>query len=222
VEITIKTAEEFWRDKVSIQIDGTTAEVCAVSQRLTQGPTDERVSNYPSELDWAAVRAERDGLKDKVARLERQLATAQETCEIQTKHAQKLTRQIEEYDRDRHTERDRADRAQAREKGLSTLVADLEKGLSTLVAEKDTELRRRASAIKVLESRYETLLATLDETVEGRDARDRLLAAATTRVQAACEILGATAVCRAREHTITRDGAALADAIGNALRALEG
>ena len=53
-------------------------------------------------------------------------------------------------------------------------------------------------------------------------ARDHLLSAATTRMNAVREILLATAVNRARDEIVTSKGAVLADAIGNALHALEG
>jgi DNA-binding helix-hairpin-helix protein with protein kinase domain len=53
-------------------------------------------------------------------------------------------------------------------------------------------------------------------------ARDHLLSAATTRLNAVREILLATAVSRARDEIVTSKGAVLADAIGNALHALEG
>lgn len=133
---------------------------------------------------------------------------------------QRLARQVCEFDRDRHTERDRADKAVD---ALIKVRAERE--------EQDAELRRRASAIKVLESRYETLLATLDKAEDdGAEAaaehrrslaaRDSLLAAATTRVRAAQDILGARRVQEAADQIVTSKGAILADAIRNAHDAL--
>lgn len=163
---------------------------------------DERRSDYPSELDWAAVRAERDQLREKVARRERRVADLERTLAQEVNRNtdleaenQRLARQVCEFDRDRHTERDRADKAE--------------------------------------DALYETLLATMDENDDSAAeaaaehrrsiaARDNLLSAATTRLNAAREILLATAVSRARDEIVTTKGAVLADAIGNALHALEG
>jgi chromosome segregation ATPase len=190
---------------------------------------DERRSDYPSELDWAAVRAERDQLREKVARRSRRVADLERTLAQEVNRNtdleaenQRLARQVCEFDRDRHTERDRADKAQD---ALIKVRAERE--------EQDKELRRRASAFKVLEGRYETLLAAMDKNDDSAAeaaaehrrsiaARDNLLSAATTRLNAAREILLATAVSRARDEIVTTKGAVLADAIGNALDALEG
>lgn len=54
------------------------------------------------------------------------------------------------------------------------------------------------------------------------ETRDNLLKQATTRVNAAQEILSDTEVTRTREQIVTRDGAFLADVIADALSALEG
>jgi hypothetical protein len=151
-------------------------------------------------------------LEDKLERIRNILAeggerlyTAAEVGDAQASEAElvaaPLRRQVQEYDRDRHTERDRADKAQAR-------VAELEAALARSIG-RENDLETRA-AEKAAEHR--TSLA----------ARDSLLRAATTRVQAAREILSATAVGRARDEIVTSKGAILADAIGNALRALEG
>lgn len=112
MEIRIKTAEEFWRDKVSIEISGTAAEVQTVGQHITRGRTAgywadacERAEREVRELkDRAAGDAGTiEALRERVADLGQQLLTAHQAREIETRRAQG-------YDHDRHTERDRADR----------------------------------------------------------------------------------------------------------------
>lgn len=114
---------------------------------------------------------------------------------------QRLARQVCEFDRDRRTERDRADRAQAR-------VAELERALAASI---DRENRLETTAAETAAEHRRSLAA-----------RDHLLSAATTRINAVREILLATPVSRARDEIVTSKGAVLADAIGNALHALEG
>lgn len=121
MEVVIKTADEFWRDKVSIQISGTADEVQTVGQHLVRG----RQAGY-----WADACEKAEGevrkLLERNSDLAGQLATAQEAREIETKRAEGLALTVKGYDIDRHTERDRADKAQAR-------VAELEKELARYV-----------------------------------------------------------------------------------------
>jgi chromosome segregation ATPase len=126
MEIRIKTAEEFWRDKVSIEISGTAAEVQTVGQQITRGRTAgywataaERAERRVRELEEerAADAGTIEGLRDRLADVEATLLTAHQAREIETRRAQ-------EYDRDRHTERDRADRAEA---DLKRLRAEMER-----------------------------------------------------------------------------------------------
>jgi chromosome segregation ATPase len=121
MEITIKTAEEFWRDKVSIQISGTADEVQTVGQHLVRG----RQAGYWADACERAEARVRE-LEERNSDLAGQLATAQEAREIETKRAEGLALTVRGYDQDRHTERDRADRAQAR-------VAELEASLARYV-----------------------------------------------------------------------------------------
>jgi hypothetical protein len=109
MEIEIRTHDEFQRDRVTIRITSTQGEAEEVSRRLTGGSEHALYS--------AALDAERELVQARrqIEELERQLATAQQAREIETRRAQ-------EYDLDRHTERDRADRAQAREKELEAQV----------------------------------------------------------------------------------------------------
>jgi chromosome segregation ATPase len=81
MEIRIKTAEEFWRDKVSIEISGTAAEVQTVGQRLVRG----REPGYWADACEAADK--------RVQELEQQLAAAQHAREIETKRADRVTRE---------------------------------------------------------------------------------------------------------------------------------
>ena len=147
MEITIKTAEEFWRDKVSIQISGTAAEVQTVGQRLVRGREPGYWADACEKAERGLLASQREvhelkearagdagtieALRERIADLEadrgrerqrraadlalveQQRNTAQEAREIETRRAQ-------EYDRDRRTERDRADRNGARVKELET------------------------------------------------------------------------------------------------------
>jgi chromosome segregation ATPase len=153
------------------------------------------------------------------------LYTAAEVGDLQASEAElvagPLRRQVAEleakvraYDEDRHSERDRADKAtEAANQALNERnaarrrVAELERQLANSVG-RENKLEADAAEEKTLHKR-------------SLDARDSLLRAATTKVQAAKEILGATAVGRARDEIVTSKGAVLADAIGNALRVLE-
>lgn len=139
------------------------------------------------------------------------LYTAAEVGELQASEAelvarplreenQRLARQVCEYDRDRRTERDRADKAQAR-------VAELEKALARSI-ERENKLESDAAEEKTIHARS---LA----------ARDHLLAAATAQVNLAREALTRTPVAEARENIVTTRGAVLAEAIRVALAALD-
>lgn len=162
--------------------------------------------------EWNRKRVvELEDMLERSARGER-LFTSEEVGDLQASEAelvaaplkaenQRLARQVCEFDRDRRTERDRADKAQRR-------VAELERTLA-LSIERENRLESTAAD-------------TAAEHRRSLAARDHLLSAATTRMNAVREILLATAVGRARDEIVTTKGAVLADAIGNALHALEG
>jgi uncharacterized coiled-coil DUF342 family protein len=134
MEIKIRTHDEFQRDHVTIEISGTAEEATVVSGRLARG----RQAGYWAE---ACERAEQEvrelkearagdagtieGLREQVAELGQQLFTSQQAREIETKRADGLALTVQGYDLDRHTERDRADRAEADLKDLKarTVVA---------------------------------------------------------------------------------------------------
>jgi chromosome segregation ATPase len=112
---------------------------------------------------------------------------------------------------------------------LRRRIAELERTLAREV-NRNTDLEAELDQVK---KDRDARLAHLDEAEQYQceraaeyrrsvTARDHLLSAATTRLNAAREILLATAVSRARDEIVTSKGAVLADAIGNALHALEG
>src|ERR1044072_7694617 len=111
MKIVTKTAEEFWRDKVSIQISGTADEVQTVGQHLVRG---RQVSYWADACEKA---------ENRVRELEQDLATSQQAREIETKRANDADEKLALYDVDRHTERDRADRNARRISELETSLA---------------------------------------------------------------------------------------------------
>jgi chromosome segregation ATPase len=122
MEIRIRTAEEFRAAHMTIEITGTGAEVRELAE-----------SNYPSELDWAAVRAERDTLWETLARREKEI--------------DQLKGQIAGYDHDRHTERDRADRERQRASELKDRLSSSEERVAGLESELANAQTQRDSLV---------------------------------------------------------------------------
>lgn len=160
-------------------------------------------------------------LRRRVAELERENADADRRINA-------LTGQVQGYDHDRHTERDRADqnrawaeRAEANGVKLSATLVQAEKDRDSArrrVAELEAQLARSVDRENKLEAD-----AAEEKTLHSQSiaARDHLLEAATRRVSAAVEILNRPMVVGARNEIVTSKGAILADAIGNALRVLD-
>lgn len=147
-------------------------------------------------------------LRRRIGELERVLAqevNRNTDLEAQVEDADRrinaLTGQVREYDHDRHTEKQRADRERQR-------ASELKDRLSSAQEEADAQEYRHDQERK--------------EAARSIAARDHLLSAATTRMNAVREILLARTVAEARDQIVTSKGAVLADAIGNALHALEG
>src|SRR5688572_14213 len=186
MEIKIRTHEEFRADRVTIEITGTNAEVRrytdgevanlqASEAELVAQPLRDRIaeleearelaeSGYPSELDWAAVRAERDTLREKLARRENEI--------------NQLKGQIAGYDHDRRTERDRADRI-TREHEACAGKLDLR--------EKDADTFRRQrneleTQVKELEAKVKGLDRTLAESRDLVAFRDKQARASERRI----------------------------------------
>jgi hypothetical protein len=150
-------------------------------------------------------------LNDAPSSLAGRLYTAEEVGDFQASEAElvaqplrtrinALENRVRNLDLDRHTERDRADKAQAR-------VAELERALA-LSIERENKLESDLAEEKTIHARS---LA----------ARDHLLAAATTQINLAREALTRTPVAEARENIVTTRGAVLAEAIRVALGALD-
>lgn len=123
---------------VTIEVTGTGAEVREMAE-----------SNYPSELDWTAVRAERDTLRQVVSRRERRIAELERTLAGAIDREAKLDEElvkaenkIRGYDTDRHTERDRADRERQRASELKDRLSSSEERVKEL--EDDLGHRDRA------------------------------------------------------------------------------
>lgn len=101
MEIRIRTHEELRTDRVTIEITGTGAEVREVAEDWeAKLYTDGEVANLQaSEAELVA-----GPLRRRIAELERTLAAS-------VKRETDLEVQVQSYDHDRHTERDRADKA---------------------------------------------------------------------------------------------------------------
>jgi len=106
----VRTLAEINADRVRVTVE------------LVDRPEPGAVVGYWAE---AAEKAEA-----RVRELERELGTAQRAREIETKRANDAEQKLALYDVDRHTERDRADRAHARNLGLAGRVASLESDLA--------------------------------------------------------------------------------------------
>jgi hypothetical protein len=168
------------------------------------------------------------------AELESVRRTASENHGIQRREIERLENQVREYDRDRHTERDRADDLKARlarldganRKYTAEEVGHLQATESELVArplrDRIADLERQLSRSIERENKLENDAAEERE-IHRRSlaARDSLLETATRRLGAARDILSTGSVADIRDNIVTSKGAILADAIGNALRVLD-
>lgn len=112
-------------------------------------------------------------------------------------------------------ERERADKAEGLVQEERTRANNLATRLAQVEKDRDLRLEELEAAERYQHERSQDARQSVA-------ARDRLLAAATTRVRAATEILSRPIVVGARNEIVTSKGAILADAIGNALDALEG
>lgn len=137
-------------------------------------------------------------------------------------------RQREEFDRDRHTERDRADQNKAWAERAEENGAKLSAALVQAEKERDAARRRVADLERQLGRSIERENKLEADAAEEREihrrslaARDSLLEAATRRISAARDLLTGGNVPAIRDEIVTSKGAVLADAIGNALRVLD-
>jgi hypothetical protein len=160
--------------------------------------------------------------RQEIERLER------ENEEYHLNRIKKLETKVREYDKDRHTERDRADqnkawaeRAEANGSRLSAALVQAEKDRDSArrrVAELEAQLSRSIDRENKLEAD-----AAEEKTIHSQSiaARDHLLEAATRRISLAREALDRPMVVGARNEIVTSKGAILADAIAEALRVLD-
>lgn len=160
-----------------------------------------RVVELEDELERATGDrpSARDSLAGQVVQLEKSLAESRELVAFKERVADQID---QEADRLREALiKTRGDREEAERK-----VRDLER--------RNSELVGQANAQEALHAQVAA------DQIRSVEARDWLLAAATTRVKAAQEILSRPIVVGARNEIVTTKGAILADAIGNALDAL--
>lgn len=145
-----------------------------------------RISDYPSALDWAAVRAERDRLKERVAHLvaggdekERDKDKLFREVELLQKEKEFLEARVREYDRDRHTERNRADVAQRRVAELEKTLAASINGSTKVEQELEAQVLRLTDYADAQEARRAEVNEKHRQSIA---ARDSLLQEATAKL----------------------------------------
>lgn len=203
MEIRVKTYDEVREERVTIEVaPGQRAQIEIV------GPS------YDAEAAADALAGNYGRARQEIERLEAALAKATRghVCTGECKpnaHVAFIGRQrLDELEREVADEAERADRAEAERDSARRRVAELERQLGNSIG-RENKLEADAAEEKTLHRR-------------ALEARDSLLSAATTRINAVREILLARTVTEARDNIVTSKGAVLADAIGNALHALEG
>jgi hypothetical protein len=144
--------------------------------------------------------------RQRITELEAELAESRELVEFKTRVADEIDQDRIELRLRLKAERELVQEERTRANNLATRLAQVEK-------DRDTRLEELEAAERYQHERAQ-------EARQSIAARDRLLAAATTRVKAAQEILSRPIVVGARNEIVTSKGAILADAIGNALDAL--
>lgn len=145
------------------------------------------------------VRAERETL-------EKTLAESRELVTFKTRVADDMDKDKETLFRKLQAERELVQEERTRANNLARRLAEAEQ-------DRDNRLEELEAAERYQHERAQ-------EARQSVAARDRLLAAATTRVRAAAEILGQKRVAEAADEIVTTKGAILADAVHNALAAL--
>jgi len=140
MEITIKTLDQAREQRVTVEVvPGQTATVEVNGRAL-----------YPSELDWAAVRAERDEARGRAARRERRITELeaelarerhQRACDLEVVQGQREAleeeasagrRQILTLGDELISERERADRLNERNAKLERELADARRAIDIL------------------------------------------------------------------------------------------
>jgi predicted RNase H-like nuclease (RuvC/YqgF family) len=138
MEIRVRTADEFRDAHVVIEVRAEEGEDVRVRPLVADG--------YPSELDWAAVRAERDEARERAARRERKIEELTAELAEQRQHnnrlklgndelARTVTRLREELasERQRATEnREWAERAESRVASAGLKLADARRAIDIL------------------------------------------------------------------------------------------
>lgn len=245
MEIRVKTYDEISSERVRIEVaPGQRATIEIVDGEVSTGLASRRytaeevgdLQASEAELVAAPLRREVAEMKAKLDRVYADLDRSMDATEKAKSRVaeleeenQRLARQVCEFDRDRRTEQRRADENKAWAGRAEGNGARLSEALVQAEKDRDNARRRVAELERSLalsigrENKLESDAAE-EATLHRQSlaARDQLLRAATTRLGAAREILLATAVSRARDEIVTSKGAVLADAIGNALHALEG
>lgn len=152
------------------------------------------------------VRQRRDQERQRADRAEVLLAESRELVAFKTRVADEMDRDKDELWAKLKKERELVQEERTRANNLTRRLAEME--------------ARNSSLIDGANLTERTVAASLAEKRQSIEARDRLLAAATTRVRTAAEILSQKRVAEAADEIVTTKGAILADAIRNALAAL--
>lgn len=102
IEASDATGERLYTAREVEDLRASEAELVSAPLRRRVTELETELAQRPTELDWAAVRAERDAANQRAVRLERLLAGAEG-------RVQALETKVRNYDQDRHSERDRAE-----------------------------------------------------------------------------------------------------------------
>lgn len=165
------------------------------TEKARADEAESRVEVLTGQLSVAQQKAERaEGLdRDRIKYLEVALGEARQKAETLSDELDKMADRCDELARD-----------------ITRMSTRLTLQLNTVTNERD-QARRELDAAKTIQNLAE----------RGIEAKDHQLTRATTRIKSALEILRSARVAEAGERTVTPSGAILADAIENALTALE-
>jgi len=159
--------------------------------------------------------------RQEIERLERTLAESRELVEFKTRVADDIDEDREKLHEKAKAERDRAEQNKAWAERAEANGVKLSAALVRAEKDRDSARRRVDELEKQLDSYQRAERRAMAEHIRSLAARDNLLSVATHRISIVRELLAAPGVTKARDEIVTSKGAVLANAIGNALAALD-
>lgn len=179
---------------------------------------DSRRSDYPSELDWTAVRAERDGLKETVSRrehriadLEKQLANSIDRDREHSGCAGRLElreRDANTFQRQRDEFQTKVEHLQSQVKYLRDLIADDHHRSALQIDEVANPLRARIKELESENQRLARQVCELEREVSDEALRaDRMTQQVRDAAQEKTTILSRVADLRDRADRMEQENA---------------